>query len=84
MKFWLVNRLPAKAIKNDLPLRRWRLNANIIDFAKLLPFGQPGFSFIYCPATAPNKKFIARAIHSCLVGIESNERLCRIYDPIGN
>lgn len=81
---WLRNRLPAKAIGNDMPLQRWHQNANIIDFAKLPPFRRPGFSFIYLPATARIKKFNAREIHSCFVGMESDKLYCRIYDPIGN
>lgn len=81
---WLKNWFFATAIENDLLFRRWRPNANTINFLKLPKLGQPVFLFIYRPVTAPNRKFNARAIHFCLVGMESDKRLCRIYDPNEN
>lgn len=78
---WLRNRLPSKAIENDVPIGRMRPNANVVDFSTIPIFGQLGFAFVYRPSTTANRKLLARAIHVIFVGMESDERLCRTYDP---
>ena len=45
---WLRNRLPASRIGGDLPILLWD-SRTTVDFTKIPPFGQPGFSFIYRP-----------------------------------
>lgn len=79
---WLRNRLPSKPINQALHIKYWKPNVNIVSFVVLPTFGQPGFAFIYCLSTSPNKKMFARSIHVCFVGMESNQRLCRTFDPV--
>lgn len=47
-------------------------------------FGHPGFAYTYLSPTTGNRKFLARAEHSYFVGMESDERLCRVSNQRSN
>lgn len=78
---YLRNRLPSSSIKNATPISIWKSHANIVDFSSLPTFGQPGFAFIYRSPSTANRKLLARAEHVLFVGMESDEKLCRVYKP---
>lgn len=71
---------PFKVYQSTTPITLWKPNASIVDFAKLPTFGQPGFAFVYLPSTVANKMMLARSIYVCIVGMESDERLCRTLE----
>lgn len=81
---WLRNSLPSKSIGNHIPFKIWKLNANIISFTTLLTCGQLGYAFIYRVPTSSNKKLAARSMNIYFVGMESDEGLCKAYDPMSN
>lgn len=67
--------------KNLAPISLWKPHAQIVYFPSLPIFGQPGFAYIYRPPTTENKKFMAKFAHVYFAGINSKERLYRVFNP---
>lgn len=80
---WLRNRLPSSHINEDIPIHRSD-KKTLIDLKNLLPFGQPGYAFIYYPHTQPGKKLLPRSDLCHFFGMESDIRLVRMYVPANN
>lgn len=55
-----------------------------IDFQRLYPFAQPGYSFVCYPSTIASKKFLPKPEFSNFIRIESDNRLLRVYIPESN
>lgn len=75
---WLRNRLPSSRVSGAIPMTIWKPNTRL-SFSRIPFFGQHGYAFIYRPKTIANKKLLARSVHSRFIGMQSDERLCRVY-----
>lgn len=64
----------------DTPILEWN-SSTVTYFDKIPKFGQAWYSFLYRSETAPNKNLLARSVHSHFFGMQSDERLCRVYVP---
>lgn len=73
----LLNRLPSSRLSGNIPINIWNPNVTF-SFSKIPFFGQHGYSFIYIPSTRANKKLLTRSSHSRFLGMQSDERLCRV------
>lgn len=72
------NRFPCFSINNKIPHMVWDVSLKI-NFGRLYPLKTVGFSFInYSPMV---KKIASGSEYSCFVGMDSDERLTRIYLP---
>lgn len=76
---WLRNRLPCERADFDLPILCWKPNTSI-NLSNIPTFGNPGFEFMYTSPTTRDKKFKARSAHGNFVGMQRDERLCRIFE----
>lgn len=74
---WLRNRLPTTSDKNQTPFEAWF--GEKPNLGSVLKFGQVGYAFEYKPAAIRQKKLLPRSRHGIFVGMESAERLLRIY-----
>lgn len=80
---WLRNRLPPYPIDGKVPLKLFDSNARL-NMQHVLKWGQPGFAFIYCSQTQPQKKFLPRAMLGYFVGMHSDTKTYRVYVPSKN
>lgn len=61
----------------------WKSHTQL-SFSKIPSFGQHGYSFIYRPKTVSSRNLFARSVYSIFIGMQSDERLCRVYVPSTN
>lgn len=80
---WLRNGLPLCLLNDHLPTCAWKRDA-FVSFKNIPIFGQEGYELIYRPQTAPNMKRTAGELPDYLLGMESDELLCRVYDTERN
>lgn len=74
----LRNRLSSTRASDHLLILLWKPNTTLqYDIPTV---GKPGFAFIYRSKTAPDKKFNACSAHVYFVGMQRDERLCRVWD----
>lgn len=77
---WLLNRLLFEIIIVGIPILSWKSNT-VISFNRIPVFEDCLFGLISNPSTVPNQNLTARSVHSHFVGVESDERLCRVMEP---
>lgn len=75
---WFRNQLPSSRIDESLTIHNWKPKTVI--HHNISSFGQTRYSFIHSPSTDNNKTFSANAVHNKIVGMERDERLCRVLD----
>lgn len=67
-------------IGNNIPILQWDPSITL-DFSQVPAFGQNGFAFIYRSQTADGKKLHPRSLPAKFLGMESGNRLIRVYVP---
>lgn len=75
---WLKMGFPSIQIDDSVSIEAWKPNT-VINY-NIQTFEETGYSYIYRPSTAKNKRFYASAVDTQFFGMESDELPCRVFN----